>query len=203
MYGLLITLGIFLSFLVAEQVVKEKGLTAQHLWGSAFWIIVMGVLGARLYHVIDYANYYIQHPLMIFAIWNGGLSIFGAILGGLLGIVVYFRDKKQEIYRWLDVGGIVLPLGQAIGRWGNYFNNELLPYSIYESFFNIILFTTLFLIRNKIKTNGVMFYLYLMGYSVIRLLLEPLRQPSFSNAQTISLFLIVFGLWQIIRLKKS
>ena len=56
MYGLLITLGIFLSFLVAEQVVKEKGLTAQHLWGSAFWIIVMGVLGARLYHVIEYAN---------------------------------------------------------------------------------------------------------------------------------------------------
>jgi phosphatidylglycerol:prolipoprotein diacylglycerol transferase len=96
------------------------------MWGVCFWTVLFGILGARFYHVIDFWTYYKTNLLEIFKIWNGGLGIWGGIFGGTLGAYVYLKIRNQKIISWLDNISISIPLGQAIGRWGNFFNKEIL-----------------------------------------------------------------------------
>lgn len=202
MYGILISLGILLSSLIAEKIVKKERLSVDFLWGLILVLLVTGVLGARLYHVVDYWHYYSNHLFQILMIWNGGLGIFGAIIFGLLGAYIYADYKKESLIKWLDITSIVVPLGQAIGRWGNYFNNELLPYAIYESIADFFLFLVLMgLYKYKfVKVgSGRMFALYIIGYSIIRIALEPYRKLSWylygvSFSWLISILFIILGL---------
>lgn len=91
-----------------------------------------GIIGARLYHVISSPagteaglSYYLQNPVKIIAIWEGGLGIYGAVAGGVLGLYLYARYHGLRFWQWADMAAIGLPLAQAIGRWGNFFNQEL------------------------------------------------------------------------------
>ena len=159
MYGLTITTGLFLSLLLAEQIIQQnkdfKKDDKNILWEGFLYMVVCGIIGARLYHVIDYWEIYKDYPFKIIQLWHGGLGIFGAIAGGLIAAIFYLKKKKQTVLKWLDIAGIVTPLGQAIGRWGNVFNKELLPYSIYESAFNLILFLLLFLLLNVLPNTSL------------------------------------------------
>jgi phosphatidylglycerol:prolipoprotein diacylglycerol transferase len=135
LYGFFISIGIFLSLTFAQKLIKKKD--EEILWGLAFWAIIFGIIGARIYHVIDFYKFYSVNPVEILKIWNGGLGIWGALAGGALGITVYLKIKKEEILPWLDIVATVTPLAQAIGRWGNFFNKEIfgkpttLPWGIY------------------------------------------------------------------------
>lgn len=204
MYGLTITTGLLLALLLAEQLIQQdknfkKG-DKNILWEGFLYMVVCGIIGARLYHVIDYWQIYKEYPFQVLQLWHGGLGIFGAIAGGLIGAMFFLKKEKQPVLKWLDLAGIVTPLGQAIGRWGNVFNKELLPYSIYESAFNLILFLMLFLLfksEEKLK-QGTFIYLYLIGYGTIRVLLEPTKTQSwavlgFNIAQTLGAIIIVIG----------
>lgn len=137
LYGIIISVAIFVSLKVAGLLVAKKN--EEILWGLSFWTILLGILGARIYHVIDYFNYYSQNPIKILEFWNGGLGIWGAIAGGAVGATIYLKTRKEKILPWLDVLSVVVPLGQAIGRWGNFFNKEIfglpttLPWGIYVS----------------------------------------------------------------------
>lgn len=137
LYGIIISVAIFVSLKVAGLLVAKKD--EEILWGLSFWAILLGILGARIYHVIDYFNYYSQNPIKILELWNGGLGIWGAIAGGALGATIYLKTKKEKVLPWLDILSVVVPLGQAIGRWGNFFNKEVfglpttLPWGIYVS----------------------------------------------------------------------
>ena len=116
------------------------------MWNALMWCLIAGIVGARLYHVfsspqgttIGFQYYFVTHPFepidvlglsvpfpTALMIWNGGLGIFGAIVGGMLAILVYTRRNHLPLVKWLDIGIVGLPLGQAIGRWGNYINQEL------------------------------------------------------------------------------
>jgi phosphatidylglycerol:prolipoprotein diacylglycerol transferase len=95
-------------------------------------VVLLGIVGARLYHIFSTPAggdlgwaYYREHPEAIFQIWNGGLGIFGAVAGGLLGVLLYTYRAKLSVLRYLDIGAPALLLGQAIGRWGNFVNQEL------------------------------------------------------------------------------
>lgn len=176
LYGLLITLSIISCLFVVRSFVKNKD--GDVFWGLAFWSILCGIIGARLYHVMSNIPYYSTNLLRIFEVSNGGLGIWGAILGGATGAFVYLKVKKQNVLSWFDIIAVSLPLGQAIGRWGNFFNQEIyglptnLPWGIfikpenrptsfsnfekfhplflYESVLNFILFIALFILyRNK------------------------------------------------------
>lgn len=177
MYGILISLGILIASLKAESIAKNEDKDINVLWGGFVWLITMGLIGARLYHVIDYWSYYSENPIKILYVWSGGLGIFGAIITGAITVIIYTHVKKVDMKPWLDLAGIVMPLGQAIGRWGNFFNKELfgpptkLPWGIYipqekrpqnyltESFFhplflyeslsNLILYLVLIHIYNR------------------------------------------------------
>ena len=145
-YALILGFGIFAGTWFVARRAKQFGITADTVWDALSWAFVPGILGARLYHVLTptpasgiTTQYYIEHPLEIFAIWNGGLGIYGAIIGGALGLWFYTRRHHFSLLKFLDLAVPGILIAQAIGRWGNFVNQELygapssLPWAIYIS----------------------------------------------------------------------
>jgi phosphatidylglycerol:prolipoprotein diacylglycerol transferase len=135
-YGVLIVLGILAGAYYAAWQVRRDGKNPDHIWNALTVAIVLAIVGARLYHVLSEPaqgigrSYYFdpnhpEHLVEIFYIWQGGLGIYGAAAGGALGMILYSLYAKLHPLRWLDYGAPGLVLGQAIGRWGNFFNQEL------------------------------------------------------------------------------
>ncbi|MFQ5341804.1 MAG: prolipoprotein diacylglyceryl transferase [Anaerolineae bacterium] len=131
-YGLLIATGALLAGYIASLEAQRRGLNPDHVWNALMVVLVSGIIGARLYHVISSPagtqaglSYYLQNPAKIIAIWEGGLGIYGAVAGGALGLYLYARYHGLRFWQWADMAAIGLPLAQAIGRWGNFFNQEL------------------------------------------------------------------------------
>ena len=137
MYGFIITFSIAVSIFFASKLAKKKNLDSDILYGGMFWVILSGIIGARLYHVVHFWSFYSENPALIINLRIGGMAIYGAIIFGVAAGLIYLKIKKQHITDWIDLGGLLLPLSQAIGRWGNYFNRELfgaptsLPWGIY------------------------------------------------------------------------
>jgi phosphatidylglycerol:prolipoprotein diacylglycerol transferase len=143
-YALILIGGMVVGAYLASRRAPKFGLDPKYIWDGLTWAIIPGLIGARLYHVLTPSpasglttQYYLENPLQIFAIWNGGLGIYGGIAGGILGIWLYARRQKQPLLPWLDLVAPSMALGQAIGRWGNFVNQELygaptdLPWAIY------------------------------------------------------------------------
>jgi phosphatidylglycerol:prolipoprotein diacylglycerol transferase len=137
-YGVLILGGVLLGAVYAAREAPRRGIAPDHIWNGLTLCVVLGIIGARLYHVFStpagctadagYAcgwPWYSQHPEDIVKVWRGGLGIYGAVIGGVLAVVVYARYNKLSILDLLDLGAPGLALGQAIGRWGNFINQEL------------------------------------------------------------------------------
>jgi phosphatidylglycerol:prolipoprotein diacylglycerol transferase len=145
-YGLLIVSGALAATYVASIEARRKGEDPEHAWNLLVWCLVLGIIGARLYHVLSspagasrgFSYYFIEQPftnLVLFGvsipfptallIWEGGIGIFGAILGGILAIFIYTRRHHLSVWRWSDNVAPGMLLAQAIGRWGNFFNQEL------------------------------------------------------------------------------
>lgn len=181
MYGFLISLGILFSILVCDHLVKKEKLDSNVLWESIPFVLIASVVGARIYHVLDYWKLYSQDPIYILAIWNGGLGILGGLILGLFGLLLYLKLKNQDIYKWLNIVAVSVPLAQAIGRMGNYFNQELygnwiIPFFVMEAFLNLSFFFFLFVYYKKHRKHTL--GIYFIGYGVIRFILEFTRDDS-------------------------
>ena len=134
-YGIVVVACILIGCYVASLEARRRGENPDHIWNGLILVVIFGLMGARLYHVISSPEglvrgfeYYRQHPVEIFMIWQGGLGVFGMVAGGALGIFLYARWQKLDFLTWLDITAPPLALGQAIGRWGNFFNQELYGY---------------------------------------------------------------------------
>lgn len=136
-YGLLIVIGALLAGYIASVEARRKGDNPEYVWDMLAVVLITGLIGARLYHVFSSPagcigwSYYRKHPLDIIAFWRGGfagLGIFGAVAGGALGMLAYTYWNKLPFLRWADYAAPGLILAQAIGRWGNYINQELYGY---------------------------------------------------------------------------
>lgn len=203
-YGICISLGILAALLYAFYEAHRRGENLDHVVNMALVIIPLGIIGARLYHVIDYWSYYSQNLIEIFG--GRGLGIYGAIIGGVIGVLIYCNWKKLPPLRWMDIIAPGLILAQAIGRWGNFFNQELygyptdLPWGIYiepshrlagfeaythfhpmflyESLWNLLGFAILFFVNRKYGKrllDGEVIIAYFMYYSVGRFILEGMK----------------------------
>jgi len=208
-YGIIISISIATALFIAEHFAKKDSRNVEYLWESALYTIIFGVIGARIYHVIDFSSYYLHAPLQILALWNGGMAYYGALIGGLLGLTYFIKRRKLDLVYWLDIAALVTPLAQAIGRIGNYFNHEVyglpttLPWGItipkeklpeqfsentkfhplfaYEAVLNLILFLILITIKKRTKIHkGIILKTYLFGYALIRFSLEFLRIDSWT-----------------------
>lgn len=134
-YGMIIMLGVVAAAWLATKEAKRRGLNPDIVWDGLIWVIIAGVIGARLWHVFtptptDVAaglttKYYLTHPLAMLSIWNGGLGVPGAVIGGAIAVIIYARRKNLDIMVWLDISAPSVALAQAIGRWGNFVNQEL------------------------------------------------------------------------------
>lgn len=146
-YGILIMIGVILAASLAARLAKKNGQDPERIWDMLPWALVLGIVGARLWHILTPppsmvergvdTMYYLTHPLDALAVWNGGLGILGAVAGGALGAYIYLRKNGLSFMQWADFVAPGVLLAQAIGRWGNFVNQELygaptnLPWAIY------------------------------------------------------------------------
>lgn len=178
-YGLLIGLGVVTAIEIVLY--RSEKSERENLENAIWWVILAGIIGARLYHVIDFwGRYYSTNIIKILYFWEGGLGIWGAIACGVLGLSIYCYFNKLKFWKYLDVMVIGVPLAQAIGRMGNYVNGELWgkngePLFAYEGLLNLVLFGVLWKVSTKKHKSGTLSGIYLIGYGVIRTLLENLR----------------------------
>ncbi len=145
-YGLLIVIGALTAAYTGTLEARRKKEDPDHVWNLLMWCLIFGIIGARIYHVLStptgssrgFSYYFIDHPftdLTIFGatvpfpsallIWEGGIGIFGALIGGILAVIIYTKRNQLNLWRWLDILAPGMILAQAIGRWGNFFNQEL------------------------------------------------------------------------------
>ncbi|MBQ3510761.1 MAG: prolipoprotein diacylglyceryl transferase [Bacilli bacterium] len=123
-YSICLFVGMLAASFVIYREAKRRGIDDDTLINLTFSTILFGIIGARLYYVIFNFPYYSKHPLEILEIWNGGLAIHGGLLFGLISIISNCKKKRISVMRMLDIIVVGLILGQAIGRWGNFFNSE-------------------------------------------------------------------------------
>lgn len=206
-YGIIISFSLLLGTLLALREAKKQGIDEDFMLDLYIRVIPAAIIGARLYYIIFTWEYYQDNLLMIFSTRSGGLAIHGAVLGGLL--VAYLYCKKHSISFWklLDISAPYLILGQAIGRWGNFINQEAHgglvsekfisifpefiekqmyingnyyhPTFLYESLWNLLIFMVLIVLRRKpYIIKGDIFALYIIGYSIGRFFIEGMRTDS-------------------------
>ncbi|MGO1478876.1 prolipoprotein diacylglyceryl transferase [Senegalia sp. (in: firmicutes)] len=216
-YGIFIASGMIIGALIAVKEARRVGFDEEELINMLIFAIPMAIVGARIYYVIFKWDYYQGNILEMINIRSGGLAIHGGIIGSVLTAIIYCKIRKINFWKLADITAPSIILGQAIGRWGNYANKEAhggptdLPWAIsvngenvhptffYEFIWNILVFVFLVWFRkNKKKSNGEVFLLYLALYSVGRFFIEGLRTDSlmwgpFRVAQLISIVLIVFS----------
>ena len=129
-YGIIIIGGVIAGAFLSRKEAKRRGLDPDIIWDMLVYLLIGGVLGARLWHIFSppptsleqgiTTVYYLTHPLAAIAIWNGGLGIPGAIIGGAIAMLIYTRKHKLDFAVWADIAAPGIALGQAIGRWGNF-----------------------------------------------------------------------------------
>lgn len=216
-YGVLISTGVLIGVLIALKEAKRTGFKEDNLIDFLLYAIPLGIVGARAYYVIFSLDFYSQNLSQIINIRNGGLAIHGAVIAGVITAILFCKKRKIHVLELIDLVIPSLILGQSIGRWGNFVNQEAhggptdLPWGImingqkvhptflYESIFNILIFIFLIWFRKYKKANdGQVFGLYLILYSAVRYFVEGLRTDSLMFmgmrvAQLISIALIILG----------
>ncbi len=123
-YSALILLACFVVLFLSQNEAQRFGVQREFIFNMLFWSLIMGIIGARLYYVLFNLDTYLKNPIEILKIWNGGLAIHGGLIFGFLTIIIYCKKYKVRMLRMLDFIVVPLLLGQAIGRWGNFFNQE-------------------------------------------------------------------------------
>ena len=205
-YSVLIVTGILLAVFLAEREEKRLNLPKDTTVDLALVVVPCGIIGARLYYVAMTWEFFRHNPISVLYIWQGGVAIYGGVIGGALGAWAYARRKKLSFLRLADIVAPGLLLAQAIGRWGNYFNMEaygpeivnplfqffplgvLIPADggymwhmatfFYESMWNLTGFFALWLIRKRQRKAGNLFFWYLLIYGSGRFIIEQLREDS-------------------------
>jgi phosphatidylglycerol---prolipoprotein diacylglyceryl transferase len=197
-YGLMYVVGIAVGLLVASIYARFKGITSDQLLNVAMISIPAGLVGARLYYVVQQPlGPYLAQPWRIFAFWEGGMAFYGAIFAVVLTVIICAWRMKISIWKFLDVAVIFAVVGQFFGRVGNLINGDVIGYPttlpwgvvwanpnsfaprhdiayqpapIYEMLINIILFSILWSVRKKVKP-GILFFTYIFGYSLSQFLI--------------------------------
>lgn len=201
-YGLIIAVGMLLAVLYASKRSKEFGLKEDDLIDGVLWVTPFAIICARLYYCIFEWDQYASNPISILYIWNGGLAIYGGVLGAVIGLSVFCKVRKIKATAMMDVVALGLLIGQSVGRWGNFMNREAFgaptdsflrmglydtatgaveyyhPTFLYESLWNFVGFLLLHFLSKKRKYDGQVALGYVAWYGLGRAFIEGLRMDS-------------------------
>ncbi|CAH0157610.1 prolipoprotein diacylglyceryl transferase [Peribacillus sp. NPDC101481] len=207
-YGLIIGFGVLLGLIIALRESERRGLDKEIFTDMILFAVPIAIISARIYYVIFQWEYYSQNPGDIIKIWNGGIAIHGALIGSVLTAIVFAKVKKVSFWKLADIAAPSLLLGQAIGRWGNFMNQEAHggeitrsflenmhlpefiinqmyingtyyhPTFLYESIWNILGVIILLSLRKVNLRRGELFLTYVIWYSIGRYYIEGLRTDS-------------------------
>ena len=231
-YAIIITFAIIVGFIWAKVNNGKYNIKYDEVFNLSLFMIPIAILSARAYYVIFNLDYYLKSPSEIFNLRNGGIAIYGALIGAVITIIVFCKIKKINMIDLMDYLAPIIPLSQAIGRWGNYINIEAYgcetnsfikmqiiekgvtkfvhPTFLYESLGNFILFFILWRISKKRKFKGQIVCLYFIGYSFIRFWVEGLRTDSLmlgsiriSQLLSAILFIVLVISYSVIFVKKN
>lgn len=234
-YGIIFVLGFIIAYFLIYHLAKERKLklNKDDAADLLFYLIVGVIIGSRLFLVLFYdLKYYLANPLEIFAIWHGGLSFHGGLVGAIIAGFFFTKKKKINFYDLADIIVIPLALGLCLGRIANFLNSELYgritnlpwgvnfnyevvdgkhvfrhPSQLYESFKNLFIFFVLWFLRNKKLPRGFLFWLFVTLYGLLRSLIEFVREPSvmigpLTMGQLLSIPMFIIGLIMLFKLKK-
>lgn len=204
-YGILIAIGVIVAIVVSKKRYERFGGSGDLFESIAIWAIIIGFLGARAGYVFTHTHRFEGRPWAVFFIWEGGLALYGGLFFGALTVIYLAKKRGGDLFAFADATAVGIPLAQAIGRWGNYFNQELfgtpseLPWAIiidpahrpdgyeqfeafhptflYESLWNALILVPviLWLEKRGQLAKGVSFGIYIVMYSFIRFSMELLR----------------------------
>ncbi|RXJ01723.1 prolipoprotein diacylglyceryl transferase [Anaerobacillus alkaliphilus] len=207
-YGLIIGFGAFLGYIIANREAVRRGLPNDLFADILLWAIPIAILSSRLYYVLFKWDYYSQNPGQIFAIWEGGLAIHGGLIGALITGYIFAKKRGVSFWKLADIAAPSILLGQAIGRWGNFMNQEAHggpvdpgflqnlfipqfiidqmyingqhyhPTFLYESLWSLLGVALLIYLRRVNLRRGQMFLFYVIWYSFGRFFIEGLRTDS-------------------------
>ena len=208
-YGVIIALGFVLGILYCARRAPEFGISSDSVYDMMIWMIPLSILGARLYFVLFQTEYYFAHPAEILAVWEGGLAIYGGIISGVLVAFVFCRVRHIAFLDMLDLMSFGVLIGQALGRWGNFFNREAFgaeteifcrmgltapdgttvyvhPTFLYESLWNLLglAFLIYFTRSGRRRYSGQVSLMYFFWYGLGRSWIEGLRTDSLYLAHT-------------------
>lgn len=206
-YGIIIATTVLVAYLMAEREASKRGLPKDTMLDLLLMALPVAFIFARAYYVVFRWDYYSNHKDEIIAIWDGGIAIYGGLLGGFIVLYFFARKRKIKIIKLLDIIAPSLLVGQMLGRWGNFFNHEAFggevsrsyledrfipkfiidnmfidgayrqPTFLYESFWCFIAVIILLLLRNKLSQSEV-FASYIILYGVERFIVEGMRTDS-------------------------
>lgn len=230
-YAIIISFAIIVGFIWAKVNDGKYNVKYDDIFDLSLFMIPIAIISARAYYVIFNLDYYLKSPIEIFNLRNGGIAIYGALIGAVITIIIFCKIKKINMIDLMDYLAPIIPLSQAIGRWGNYINIEAYgrettsfikmqiiengitkyvhPTFLYESIGNFILFFVLWKISKKRSFKGQIVCLYFIGYSFIRFFVEGLRTDSLmlgtiriSQLLSLILFLALLIVYTIISIRK-
>jgi phosphatidylglycerol:prolipoprotein diacylglycerol transferase len=203
-FGLFVALAIVAGWWLGLREARRRGLEVEKVQSLIFWSLLGGIAGARLFHVVDRWDQYASDPIRALYVWEGGLAIYGGLVGGVLTGFLYAWRSGLPVWRMADAAAPGLILGQALGRlacisngdaygsptdlpWafvytnpmsmvpGDLLGTPLHPYAVYEMIFDLALFGLLWRLRSVFKTDGMLFLTYAGVYAVGRFLLSFFR----------------------------
>ena len=199
-YGIIIALGVFLAYFYTTRRAKRFGITQDDVLDMFLWAIPIGFVCARIYYCMFYWELYADNPISVLYIWEGGIAIYGGIIGGVITLLVLAKKKKIPSAVLLDQAATAVLIGQIFGRWGNFINREAHgavtntffkmglneggvvryyhPTFLYESVWNLIGFIALHIYSKKRKFDGEIALLYVAWYGLGRAWIEGLRTDS-------------------------
>ena len=200
-YGIIIAAGFLLAVYYAMKRADQFGLTQDNIIDMLICAVPLAIIGARAYYCIFSWGLYKDDPIRVLYIWEGGLAIYGGVIGAVIGLFIYTKVKKVKTSAMLDIGGLGLLIGQSIGRWGNFMNREAFgaettsflrmgltdangvtiyvhPTFLYEYVWNVLGLLILHFYSKRRKFDGQIFLMYLGWYGLGRMFIEGLRTDS-------------------------
>ena len=207
-YGVIIAAGIVIAFLVGQREMVKRGLHPDFLTDLLIWAVPLAIVGARIYYVMFEWENYKDNPAEVFAVWNGGIAIHGALIASVIVADIFTKRRNTPFLKVADILAPSILIGQAVGRWGNFINQEAHggevsrsflenlalpdwiinqmyingvyyhPTFLYESLWSLAGIIILLLLRRVNLVRGEMFFFYMIWYSVGRFFIEDMRTDS-------------------------